>query len=139
MCMTQQEVQTESSLSIFFFFFFNRMQQTECKICGGGVKMGKAINSTVQHTQWMMVFYSVDVSDKAEKNLNIKYGEVGLLFFFFKSFCDELRFQENKTREGLKGAQPYCLLMRILIHGLAVGQRRQLKKKIKAEPRSLPC
>lgn len=84
---------------------------------GGKVKMGKAINPTVQHTQWMMVFYTVDVSGKAEKNLNIKYGDVCLLFFFsfFKLlslFCDELRFQENKTREGLKGAQPYCLLMR---------------------------
>lgn len=78
------------------------------------MKMGKRINPTVQHTQWMIVFYSVDVSGKAEKNLNIKYGEVCLLLFFFLNdhFVMSLRFQDNKTREGHKGAQPYCLLMR---------------------------
>lgn len=78
--------------------------------------MGKRINPTVQHIQWMMVFYSVDVSGKAgKKKLKYKiWGSMSLSLSFFKkkllSFCDELRFQENKTREGLKSA--YCLRMR---------------------------
>lgn len=120
------------------------MQQTECKICGEKVKMGKAINPTVQHTQWMMVFYSVDVSGKAEKNLNIKYGDVCLLFFFpflnYYHFVMSCAFKKTRPERGSRVRNRIVSSCAANIHGLAVeGQRRQLKKKIKAEPRSLPC